>query len=38
MNQLVCFYINIIDYQSVILNTSLLLRDVYLKTRERTEN
>ena len=38
MNQLVCFYTNIIDYQSVILNTPLLLRDVYLITRERTKN
>ena len=29
MNQLVCFYTNVIDYQSVILNAPLLLRDVY---------
>ena len=28
MNQLVCFYINIIDYQSVILRTPLLGRDI----------
>ena len=28
MNQLVCFYTNVIDYQSVILNAPLLLREI----------